>query len=239
MLGGATLALLLAAPLCYIACLGRSAIRVSGAGMTISSNDTVRGEVISAGASWSKLLRQGEHLRIIDLEGRQGVDFLCYSAAAPEERYHAANTVKRAGTLRLTRGHILYSDIARPMMTIVGDSCGYHDTIAGCCSAPSNEMMYGVKGVPGCRENFLHELGKYDLGRKDIVANLNFFCDVPITSANALAPLIFAAPPSKSGDFIELRAEMDVIAVISNCPQVNNPCSGGQPTPIEVVISRA
>ena len=207
--------------------------------MTISPDETLKGEVIAAGSSWSRLLRQGERLWIIDLEGRQGVDFLCYSAAAPEERYHAANTLKRAGTLRLTTGHILYSDIARPMMTIVGDSCGYNDTIAGCCSASSNEMMYGVKGAPGCRENFLRELAKFNLGRKDIVANLNFFCDVPIASANALAPLVFAAPPSKAGDFVELRAEMDLIAVISNCPQVNNPCSGGKPTPIEVVIGRA
>ena len=206
--------------------------------MTSSSDEILKGEIIPAGASWSRLLRQGEHLRITDLEGRQGVDFLCYSAAAPEERYHAANTLKRSGTLRLTRGHVLYSDVARPMMTIVGDSCGYHDTIAGCCSAESNAMLYGVKGVPGCRENFLHELAKYGLGRKDIVANLNFFCDVPVASANALVPLVFAAPPSKAGDFIALRAEMDVIAVISNCPQVNNPCSGGRPTPIAVAISR-
>ena len=98
-------------------------------------------ETIAPGGSWSRIIRRGEVLRIIDLEGQQGVDFLCYSAADPEERYHAANTLKRAATLRLTTGHVLYSDIARPMMTVVGDSCGFHDTIAGCCSAPSNEML--------------------------------------------------------------------------------------------------
>jgi urea carboxylase-associated protein 1 len=197
---------------------------------------TLRSDVIPPGAPWSAIIRRGQVLRIVDTEGRQGVDFLCYSAANPEERYHAANTIKRAGTLRLTSGHVLYSDVARPMMTVVGDSCGYHDTIAGCCSAQGNEIMYGVKNMPGCRENFLAELAKFGLGRKDVVANLNFFCDVPVGAANALAPTIFETAPSKAGDFVELRAEMDVIAVISNCPQVNNPCSGGRPTAIEAIV---
>ena len=194
-------------------------------------------ETIAPGGSWSRIIHRGEVLKITDLEGQQGVDFLCYAAANPEERYHAANTLKRAATLRLTTGHVLYSDIARPMMTVVGDSCGFHDTIAGCCSAPSNEMLYGVKGVPGCRENFLRELSRYGLGRKDIVANLNFFCNVPAGPNNALPSLTFEAPPSRAGDWIALRAEMDVIAIVSNCPQVNNPCSGGQPTPIRIDIA--
>jgi urea carboxylase-associated protein 1 len=202
----------------------------------MGASKTVRAELIPAGGSWSAIVRRGEVLRIIDTEGQQGVDFLCYAAADPQERYHAANTMKRAGTLRLTTGHVLYSDVARPMMTVIEDSCGYHDTIAGCCSAPSNEMMYGVKNAPGCRENFLAELAKHGLGRKDIVANLNFFCNVPVGPSNELAPTVFANAPSKPGDFIVLRAEMDVLAVISNCPQVNNPCSGGRPTSIEVVI---
>ena len=196
----------------------------------------MRAETISAGGSWSGTVKRGEVLKITDVEGQQGVDFLCYSEANPEERYHAANTLKRAATLRLTTGHVLYSDIARPMMTIVGDTCGFNDTIAGCCSAPSNELIYGVKGVPGCRENFLKELSRYGLGRKDIVANLNFFCNVPAGTNNTLARLIFEAAPSKAGDSIALRAEMDVLAVISNCPQINNPCSGGRPTAIRVEI---
>jgi urea carboxylase-associated protein 1 len=197
----------------------------------------MRAETIAPGGSWSGIVSRGEVLKIIDVEGQQGVDFLCYSAANPDERYHAANTLKRAATLRLTTGHVLYSDIARPMMTVVGDSCGFHDTIAGCCSAPSNEMLYGVKGVPGCRENFLKELSRHGLGRKDIVANLNFFCNVPAGTDNTLPSLTFEAPPSKAGDSIELRAEMDVLAVISNCPQVNNPCSGGKPTAIRIEIA--
>jgi urea carboxylase-associated protein 1 len=196
----------------------------------------MRAETIAAGGSWSGIVKRGQVVKITDVEGQQGVDFLCYSEANPEERYHAANTLKRAATLRLTTGHVLYSDIARPMMTIVGDTCCFNDTIAGCCSAPSNELIYGVKGVAGCRENFLKELSRYGLGRKDIVANLNFFCNVPAGTNNTLARLIFEAAPSKAGDSIALRAEMDVLAVISNCPQINNPCSGGRPTAIRVEI---
>jgi urea carboxylase-associated protein 1 len=201
--------------------------------------EVIAEQIIPAGKPWSAVVRQGQRLRIIDLEGDQGVDFLCYSSANPEERYHAANTLKKSRTLRLTAGHVLYSDAARPLMTIVDDTCGTHDTIGGCCSAPSNEMLYGVKNVPGCRENFLAELTKYGLGRRDIVANLNFFCNVPVHQGNRLEPLVFSTSPSKAGNYIELRAEMDVIAVISNCPQVNNPCNSGRPTPIKVVIFEA
>jgi hypothetical protein len=193
-------------------------------------------EIVPAGKPWSAIVRRGQHLRIIDLEGEQGVDFLCYAAANPEERYHAANTLKKSKTLRLTTGHALYSDVARPLMTIVDDTCGVHDTIGGCCSAPSNEMLYGAENAPGCRENFLAELAKYGLGRRDIVANLNFFCSVPVYEGGKLEPLTFAASPSKPGNYIYLRAETDVIAVLSNCPQVNNPCNSGRPTPIKVVI---
>src|SRR5258708_18639584 len=156
--------------------------------MSSPSDGDIRSDIIPPGAPWSAIVRPGQVLRIVDIEGQQGVDFLCYSAANPEERYHAANTLKRAGTLRITAGHVLYSDVARPMMTVVGDSCLHHDTIAGCCSAQSNELLYGVKGMAGCRENFLAELAKHGLGRKDIVANLNFFCPVPVGPDNALAP---------------------------------------------------
>ena len=196
----------------------------------------VNEQTIPAGRPWSAVINQGQRLRIVDIEGNQGVDFLCYSVANPEERYHAANTLKKSGTLLLTTGHTLYSDVARPLMTIVEDTCGTHDTIGGCCSAPSNEMLYGVKSAPGCRENFLSELAKHGLGRRDIVANLNFFCSVPVHERNRLEPLTFAPSPSRAGNYVELRAEIDVLAVISNCPQVNNPCNSGHPTPIRVVI---
>ncbi|MFO0998486.1 MAG: DUF1989 domain-containing protein [Alphaproteobacteria bacterium] len=193
-------------------------------------------EIVPARAPWSATLEGGQILRIVDVEGQQGVDFLCYNAADPLERYHAPNTIKRARTLALTTGHSFYSDIARPMMTITADTVGHHDTIGGCCSAPSNEMLYGAKGVPGCRENFLTALSRYGLGRRDIVPNLNFFANVPVRQGNALADLVFEESLSRAGDFLDIRAEMDVICAISNCPQVNNPASGGKPTPIRVII---
>ena len=191
--------------------------------------------VVPPGGPWSGTLARGERLRIVDLEGRQGVDFLCYNAARTEERYHAPNTIKASGTLRLGVGHVLYSDVARPMFTIAADSCGYHDTIAGCCSAPSNAMLYGAQDAPGCRENFLTLLARHGMGRTDIVPNINFFCAVPVFDEGRLAETVFTDAPSRAGDYVELRAEMGCLALISNCPQVNNPCSGGAPSAIRVV----
>ncbi len=191
-------------------------------------------EIVPAGAPWTGIVRQGQVLRITDLEGQQAVDFLCYSVANPEERYHAPNTVKAAGSIFLTTGHTLYSDVARPMFVIVEDQFGGHDTIGGCCSAPSNQMLYGVGNCPGCRENFLIGLARHGLGRRDIVPNVNFFMRVPVNADGRAAVALGVSPP---GCEVALRAEMDAIAVISNCPQVNNPCNNFNPTPIRVQIS--
>jgi uncharacterized protein len=128
------------------------------------SQNAVLDEIIPAGKPWSGIVEQGQYLSIIDLEGQQGVDFLCYNADNPEERYHAPNTLKAIETLKLTAGHTLYSDTARPLFNFTHDSCNGHDTIAGCCSAPSNKMLYGVENVPGCRENFLSALSEHGLG---------------------------------------------------------------------------
>ena len=132
-------------------------------------------EIVPVGSYWIHLLKQGQYLRITDIEGNQGVDFLCYNADHLLERYHAPNTLKAAGTLKLAEGHILYSDEARPMFTILQDSCGGHDTIGGCCSAPSNKMLYGVDDCLGCRENFLAARAPFGMDRRDIVPNINFF----------------------------------------------------------------
>lgn len=210
-----------------------SAEAVAGAALP---GRVVRDDTVAPGQGWAEVVKRGQILRIVDQAGKQGVDFLCYHAANPEERYHAANTMKKARTIRLTTGHVLYSDVARPMFTIVGDTCGRHDTIGGCCSAPSNLLMYGVADVPGCRETFLRQLGQYGLGRRDIVANLNFFSNVPVATDGRLAETVFVEGLSRPGDYVDLRAEMDSLAVISNCPQVNNPCTGGEPTAIRVLI---
>jgi urea carboxylase-associated protein 1 len=196
----------------------------------------VRDDVVRPGDGWAEVVRRGQRLRLIDTAGKQGVDFLCYAAANPEERYHAANTMKKARTILLTTGHVLYSDVARPMFTIVADTCGRHDTIGGCCSAPSNLLMYGVKDVPGCRETFLRLLGRHGMGRRDIVANVNFFSNVPVGPDGALAETVFVDGLSKPGDYVDLRAEMDALALISDCPQVNNPCAGLDPTPVRVLV---
>lgn len=191
---------------------------------------------IPAGGEWSGVVRHGQILRIVDLEGRQAVDFLCYSAADPSERYNAADTLKLAGTIFLTTGHRLYSDMGRPLFTIVADTCARHDTIGGCCSGESNRLRYGVEGTPNCRDNFLRALGRFGLGKKDIVANVNFFMNVPVGPDGRM---VIAEGRSRPGDSVDLRAEMDALVAISNCPQVYNPASGGRPTSIRLVIYEA
>ena len=195
--------------------------------------------LIAPGGYWSGVIPQGHYLRITDLEGGQGVDFLCYNADRPDERYHAPNTLKAALTLKLTQGHVLYSDEARPIFSIVEDTFGGHDTIGGCCSEASNRMLYGVEGIPGCRENFLKGLKAFQLGRKDIVPNINFFCDVPITPERKLADTVFVPSKAQPGAIVTLQANMNALAVISNCPQVNNPCNHGIPTAIEIRVSES
>ena len=191
-------------------------------------------EIVPARAPWGGTVMRGQRLRIIDSEGCQAVDFLCYNLQDREERYSAPNTIKAAGTISLTAGHILYSDLARPIFKIVEDSYGSHDTIGGCCSAPSNLMLYGVADCPGCRENFLAALAKFDMGRRDVVPNVNFFMRVPVERGGTATIARGDSPP---GSYVELAAAMDVIVAISNCPQINNPANDYNPTPIRVVIS--
>jgi urea carboxylase-associated protein 1 len=194
----------------------------------------VLNQVISACREWGGIIKKGQHLRIVDREGKQAVDFLCYNAVDREERYFAPNTIKAAATISLTKGHILYSDQARPLFTIVEDTYGSHDTIGGACSAASNQMLYGVKDCSGCRENFLKALAPFGMGRRDIVPNINFFMRVPVKQEGAAAIARGDSPP---GSYVELRAEMDVIAVLSNCPQINNAANDYNPTSIEVIVT--
>jgi uncharacterized protein len=201
--------------------------------MTASAPQSVLDEVIPARAHWSAIIRKGQHLRIIDREGKQAVDFLCYNADDRDERYNAPNTLKAAGTISLTKGHVLYSDQASPLFTIVEDTYGSHDTIGGACSTLSNKMLYGVEGCPGCRENFLKALADHGMGRRDVVPNINFFMRVPVKSEGNAA---IARADSAPGSYVELRAEMNVLAVISNCPQVNNPANDYNPTSIRLII---
>jgi uncharacterized protein len=188
--------------------------------------------IVPARGEWSGVVSTGHVLRIVDLEGRQAVDFLCYAAADPSERYNAADTTKFAGTIFLTTGHGLYSGVGRRLFTIVADTCGRHDTIGGACSSESNRFRYGVEGEANCRDNFLLALARFGLGRKDIVANVNWFMNVPVEADGRMA---IVDGWSKPGDYVDLRAETDVLVAISNCPQIYNPCNGGRPTPIRLV----
>lgn len=190
---------------------------------------------IEAGGRFSTRLETGDRLRIVDLEGQQAVDFLAYSASLPADRYNAANTMKLNGSIYLGKGAKLYSDRAEAMLTIVEDTVGRHDTIGGCCSGWSNLARYGVADTPSCHANFVAELARWSLSPADIAANVNFFMYVPVKEDGSMA---IEPGLSKPGDHVELRAEMPVIAVLSNCPQHHNPAAGFGPTPIEIVVVR-
>ena len=190
-------------------------------------------EVIPARAGWSRVISAGQVLRLTDLEGRQAVDFLCYNAADPEDRYAAADTMKINGSIFIGKGSVLYSVNCNPMFTVIEDSCGFHDTIGGCCSSALNRKRYGKPDDPNCRDNFLKQLARYGMGARDMVANLNFFMYVPVSADGAMD---MGPSRSRPGDYVELRAEMDVLAVISNCPQMNNPVNDYRPTPVRATI---
>ena len=195
----------------------------------------VSDEIIPARAGWSRELKRGEVLRLVDLEGKQAVDFLCYNARDYEDRYAAADTMKINGNIFIRKGTVIYSVNCNAMFTVIDDTCGFHDTIGGCCSAALNKFRYGVGYQPNCRDNFLRELAKVGMGPKDLVANVNFFMYVPVGENGEMdmGPGI-----SKAGDYVDLRAESDVLAVISNCPQINNPVNDYNPTPIRVAVWR-
>ena len=193
-------------------------------------------EIIPPGGRWSKRLETGDRLRIVDTHGQQAVDFLCFAADAPHDRYNAANTLKLAGTIYIGAGVTLYSELARPLLRVVEDTCGRHDTLAGCCSAEMNELRYGVKDTKSCRANFIAAYADWGMSAADIVANVNFFMNVPVAEDGSVA---IAEGLSKPGDYVELIAERPVVAMLSNCPQENNACSGWGPTPIEVRVTRA
>jgi urea carboxylase-associated protein 1 len=190
---------------------------------------------VDAGGRFSTRLEPGDLLRIVDLQGQQAVDFLAYSAELPADRYNAANTMKINGCIYLGKGTKLYSERAQVLLTIVDDTVGRHDTIGGCCSAWSNFTRYGVKDTHACHANFVAELACWSLSPADVVANVNFFMNVPVRQDGGMA---IEPGLSKAGDYVELRAEMPVIAVLSNCPQRNNPAAGFGPTPIEVTVRR-
>jgi len=196
----------------------------------------VHDEIVPARAPWIHHVKAGETLRIVDTEGNQAVDFLLYSAADDTERYSAQDTVAAQGNIFLKDGTVLRSNEGRPMMTITGSAVEYHDTIGGACSCESNTLRYGhhTRSQHACVENFLEANLTEGRGKRDMVSNVNFFMNVPVEADGTLGIVDGISAP---GLFVDLRAEMDVVVVVSNCPQINNPCNAFNPTPIRMIVA--
>ena len=194
-------------------------------------------EVVPAGEPFMKVVRKGQVFRILDLEGNQAVDTLFYNADDREERYDANVTIRGQGNIYLSVGTKLLSNLGNPMLTIIADTCGRHDTLGGACSAESNTVRYALekRHMHSCRDSFLMALAQHDegMGKRDLASNINFFMNVPVTPDGKLD---FADGISAAGRYVEMRAEMNILVLISNCPQLNNPCNAYNPTPVEVLV---
>ena len=187
-----------------------------------------------------RILDEGEVFRILDLEGNQAVDTLFYSAENPVERYSTVDTIREQGNVYLTAGTTLLSTEGNVMLEIIADTCGRHDTLGGACAAESNTVRYALdkKTMHSCRDSWLLALAeheRFDMSKRDITHNINFFMNVPVTPAGGLT---FEDGISDAGKYVELIARMKTIVLISNCPQLNNPCNAYNPTPIEVFVWR-
>lgn len=194
-------------------------------------------EVHPAGEPWMKTLKQGQIIRMVDLEGNQAVDTIFYSAADPHEHYSLTHTIQAQGSLYLGVGSRLMSSEGHPMLTIVADTCGRHDTLGGACASESNTVRYAIEKrfMHSCRDNYMLAIAHspYPLNKRDVVSNINFFMNVPVTPEGRLT---FEDGISAPGKYVELRAEMDLIVLVSNCPQLNNPCNAYNPTPVRFLI---
>jgi urea carboxylase-associated protein 1 len=189
--------------------------------------------IVDAKQPWSGLVKRGQVLTIKDTHGQQAVDFLCYDADNTADRYSATNTVKVQGNVYVGNGTVLYADSGKPLLTVIEDTVGRHDTIYGCCSNPNNKLRYDVETTESCYTNFTQELQKHGMDVTSIVPNVNWFMSVPVLGDGSAG---VAEAVLKPGSFVRLRAECNVLAVLSNCPQMHNPCNGYDPTPIEVRI---
>ncbi len=195
-------------------------------------------EVVLAGDYYMKVLKQGQTLRILDLHGNQAADTLFYNANDTAERYSAMDTIREQGNVYLSAGSKLLSNAGNVMLEIVADTCGRHDTLGGACATESNTVRYALekKCMHACRDSWMlavAENEQFGLSKRDITHNINFFMNVPVTPEGGLS---FADGISDAGKYVEMLAMMDVIVLISNCPQLNNPCNAYNPTPIEVLV---
>jgi uncharacterized protein len=203
----------------------------------LQDSEAIYRQIVPAGDGWMHEIKKGQTLRIVDLEGNQAVDTLFYNAENPSERYSAQDTIRTQGGIYLTTGTALISSEGRVMLRIVADTCGRHDTLGGGCAAESNQVRYALekRSMHSCRDTFLLQIARWGHGfsKCDLTHNINFFMNVPVTPEGKLT---FADGVSEPGKYVEVRAEMDVICLISNCPQLNNPCNAYRPTPVRLLI---
>ncbi|OBI84234.1 urea amidolyase associated protein UAAP2 [Mycobacterium asiaticum] len=194
-------------------------------------------EIVPARSPWSAVVHAGEQLEIVDLQGNQAVDCLLYSAHDHTQRYSAQATVVGQRNIFLTTGSVLRTADGTALMEVVADDVGYHDTLGGACSQESNTLRYGhhTAHQHACVENFLAEGAKWGLGKRDLVSNINWFMNVPVEADGTLGIVDGLSAPGKS---LTLRAVIDTLVLVSNCPQINNPCNGFNPTPVRMVITR-
>lgn len=202
------------------------------------AKNAIHQERVAAGIPWYRVVNKGEVIRIVDLLGCQAVDTLFYNAHNHEERYSAPDTIREQGSIFITKGTKLYSSEGNVMLEVLEDTCGNHDTLGGHCSAESNTVRFGhdKKYMHSCRDNYLFAIGELEMNPRDLTNNINFFMNVPVEENGHLA---IVDGISKAGDYVEMEAKMDTLVLISNCPQLNNPCNGFNPTPIEILIWEA
>ncbi len=204
----------------------------------LQTEDAKERIVVLAGDYLLKRVNKGQTCRILDLEGNQAADTLFYSANDISERYSAMDTIREQGNVYLSAGTTLQSNLSRPMLTITADTCGRHDTLGGACATESNTVRYDLEKrcMHACRDSWMLAIAENEaigLTKRDITHNINFFMNVPVTEAGGLT---FEDGISAPGKYIEMRADMDVLVLISNCPQLNNPCNGYNPTPVEFLV---
>ena len=205
---------------------------------TLLAEQAVSREIVAAGDYFMKVVKKGQTFRILDLEGNQAADTLFYNADDPSERYSAVDTIREQGNVYLTAGTKLLSNENNLMLEIVADTCGRHDTLGGACATESNTVRYSLdkKCMHACRDSWMlavAENEQFGMSKRDITHNINFFMNVPVTKEGGLT---FEDGISAPGKYVEMKAYMDTIVLISNCPQLNNPCNGYNPTPVEVLI---
>ena len=204
---------------------------------SLVAGDVLTDEPVAPRASWSGVVAAGQVLTIVDVGGNQSADCLIYNAHDPDERYSVPDTLAWQGNAYVRAGTVLRSNEGRPLMTVVANEIDRQDTIGGACGKESNTLRYGhhVMFHHGCRENFLSEGAKHGLGVRDLVSNLNWFMNVPVEADGALGIVDGMSGPGKR---VAVRAEMDVLVVVSNCPQMNNPCNDFNPTPLRMIVVR-